>query len=321
MALSILQGKNMSDVIIVLGFPASGKSTITKDYIAKGYANLNRDTEGGTIAALLPKMEALLQDNKKIVLDNLFAKAETRKPFIDLAKKYNKDISCVVMGTSIEDSQFNAVQRMINLTGSFPSLDEIKKSKHPNIFPVVVLFKYKKEYEKPTLAEGFSKIDTIKFIRQDHPEFTNKALILDYDGTLRECIGGNEKFPVSQEQIEVKPGRKALIEKYRAQGYKILGVSNQSGIAKGELTHEKAVELFEHTNKLLDTEIEFHFCPHQSAPPMCYCRKPQIGFGIHLINKYKLDRKQCIFVGDMTTDKTFAQRCGFQYIDQADFFK
>jgi len=26
-------------------------------------------------------------------------------------------------------------------------------------------------------------------------------------------------------------------------------------------------------------------------------------------------------VGDMTTDKTFAIRSGFQYMDQADFFK
>ena len=311
----------MSNVIMIMGFPASGKSSLTKSYTAKGYYSLNRDTEGGTIAGLLPKMEVLLKDNKDIVLDNLFAKAETRKPFIDLAKKYNTDISCVVMGASIEDSQFNAVQRMIELDGKFPSLEEIKKSKHPNIFPVVVLFKYKKEYEKPTTDEGFSWVETVKFIRRDNPEFINKALFLDFDGTLRECIGGNGKFPVSIDQIEIKPGRKAVIEKYREQGYKILGVSNQSGIAKGDLTYDKAVELFAHTNKLLDTEIEFHFCPHQSAPPMCYCRKPQVGLAVALINKYKLNRKECIMVGDMTSDATFAARAGFQYIDQEEFFK
>ncbi len=311
----------MSNVKMVLGFPASGKSTLTKDFVAQGYVSLNRDTEGGTIPQLLPKMEQLLKDGKKVVLDNLFAKAETRKPFIDLAKQYGQDIDCVVMGTSIEDSQFNAVQRMIDLTGSFPSLEEIKKSKHPNIFPVVVLFKYNKEYEKPTVAEGFKSVETIKFVRRDNPAFTNKAVILDYDGTLRECVGGNDKFPVSKDQIEVKKDRAARIEEYRAMGYKILGVSNQSGIAKGELTYETAVELFDHTNKELGCDIEYVFCPHQSAPPMCYCRKPQVGWAVHLINKHQLDRKQCIFVGDMTTDKTFAKRAGFQYWDHSEFFK
>lgn len=311
----------MTDVKMVLGAPASGKSTLTKDFVSKGYVSLNRDTEGGTIPDLLPKMEVLLKNNQKVVLDNLFAKAETRKPFIELAKKYSKDISCTIMGTSIEDSQFNAVQRMIDLTGTFPSLEEIKKSKHPNIFPVVVIFKYKKEYEKPTTDEGFSSVETIEFVRKDNVNFVNKALILDYDGTLRECIGGNGKYPVSEEQIEIKPNRTSMIESYRAKGYYILGVSNQSGIAKGLLTTEKATQLFEYTNKLLGCNIEYTFCPHQSAPPMCYCRKPAVGFGVNFINKYKLNRKECIFVGDMTTDKTFASRCGFQYVDQAEFFK
>ena len=77
----------MTEVIMVLGAPASGKSTLTKDYISQGYHNLNRDTEGGSIKDLLPKMEILLKENKKVVLDNLFAKVETRKPFIDLVKK------------------------------------------------------------------------------------------------------------------------------------------------------------------------------------------------------------------------------------------
>lgn len=306
---------------MVVGYPASGKSTLTKSLVERGAIALNRDTEGGTIAGLLPKMEALLQSGKDVVLDNLFVNKVTRRPFIDLAKKHSADISCQLMGTSIEDAQFNVVQRAIGLVGEFPSPEVIKKAKHTNVFPPLVLFKYKKEFEKPTVEEGFSKVETVKFTRKDNPEFTNKALLVDYDGTLRECIGGNEKFPVSKEQIEIKAGRTKVLEAYKAKGYRLLGISNQSGVHKGELAHETAVELFEHTNKLLGVDIEYQFCPHQSAPISCYCRKPMCGIFVNFMLKYKLSRKDCIFVGDMTTDKTMAARAGIQYVDQADFFK
>lgn len=306
---------------MVCGYPASGKSTVTKSLAHNGAIVLNRDTEGGTIADLLPKLEEHLKNKKDIVLDNLFPTIEKRKPFIDLCKKYNTGIICEFVDTSIEDAQFNFIQRMISISGKFLSPEEIKKSKHPNIFPPTVFFKYKKEFQKPTLEEGFDKIDIIKFTRVDDTSFNNKALILDYDGTLRECVGGNDKFPIDVSHIKIKDKCKDILLSYRDNGYILLGVSNQSGVHKGELTHDKCIQLFDHTNQQLGLNIEYKFCPHQSTPISCYCRKPMIGLGVEFIVKYKLDRKKCIMVGDMTTDETFATRCGFQYVDQADFFK
>lgn len=312
----------MAKVTMVVGYPASGKSTITKELTKNGAVSLNRDTEGGKIVDLLPKMEKLLQEGgNHIILDNLFPTVEVRKPFIELAKKYNQDIECKVMGTSIEDAQFNVVQRAIGLIGKFPTPEAVKAAKHTNIFPPTVLFKYKKEFQKPEIAEGFSKVEVVKFVRRDNPEHTGKAIIVDYDGTLRECVGGNGKYPVSKDQIEIKPGRAEVLRSYKDKGYILLGVSNQSGVAKGDLKEQTASELFDYTNQQLGVDIEYRFCPHQSAPISCYCRKPMPGFGVEFILKHKLNRKECIFVGDMTTDKTFAARCGFQYMDQAEFFK
>ena len=309
------------EVTLVVGPPASGKSTLTKNLIANGFTNLNRDTEGGKIVDLLPKMEALLQDNKSVVLDNLFPTIEVRKPFIEMAKKYGANITGSVMKTTIEEATFNFVQRAIKLLGAFPEPELIKKSKHPNVFPPTVMFKYKKDFQKPTVEEGFDKVIEVPFVRQVEPGYDNKAVIVDYDGTLRECINGNDKYPVSKEQIEMKSGRKQVLQSYKDKGYLLLGVSNQSGIAKGELTADKAKELFDYTNQQLGLDIEYRFCPHQSAPISCYCRKPQVGIFVEFMLKHKLSRKDCIFVGDMTTDKTFATRCGIQYYDQAEFFK
>ena len=311
----------MSNVVMVMGFPGSGKSTTTKSFVEKGYISLNRDTEGGTIASLLPKMETLLKDNKDIVLDNLFPTVEVRKPFIEMAKKYNAPILCSVMKTSIDDAQFNVVQRAIGLIGEFPTPEAIKKAKHTNIFPPLVLFKYKKEFQKPDVSEGFDGIMEVSFVRKDDPSFVNKAVIVDYDGTLRECVGGNGKYPTDESHVELKENRLKVLRSYKDKGYLILGISNQSGVHKGELTYDRCCELFNHTNKLLGMDIEYEFCSHQSAPISCYCRKPQTGLFIKLMIKHKLDRKQCIYVGDMTTDKTMATRAGIKYVDQAEFFK
>lgn len=311
----------MQEVTMVLGAPSSGKSTLTKEFVAKGYLSLNRDTEGGKIADLLPKMEVFLRDHKNIVLDNLFPTTEVRKPFLELAKKYNSEIDCVWVKTSIEDATFNFVQRAIGILGTFPEPDLLKKSKHPNVFPPTVLFKYKKDFQKPTKEEGFHDVIEVPFVRKDNPAFTNKAVIVDYDGTLRECINGNDKYPVIKEQIEMKPNRKQVLQSYKDKGYLLLGVSNQSGVAKGELTYDKAKELFDYTNQQLGLDIEYRFCPHQSAPISCYCRKPQVGIGVEFIIKHQLNRKECYMIGDMKTDETFSNRCGFQYIDQAEFFK
>ncbi len=308
-------------VTMILGAPASGKSTAASK-LKNNSVILNRDTEGGKIIDLIPKLESLLIKNTSdVLLDNLFPDIKTRKLFIDLCKKYKVPINCIWVKTSIEDCQFNAVIREIKLTNEFPSPEIIKKSKHPNIFPPAVLFKYKKDFEPPSIEEGFDSLKIEEFSRENNPNFTNKALILDYDGCLRECVGGNGKYPTEKNQIKIKENVTETLSRYKNNGYRLLGISNQSGIHKKELSLDKAKELFDYTNSLIGLDIEYAFCPHQSAPISCYCRKPQTGLFINFMLKYNLDRKQCIFVGDMTSDKTAATRFGCKYIDQLDFFK
>jgi len=43
--------------------------------------------------------------------------------------------------------------------------------------------------------------------------------------------------------------------------------------------------------------------------------------GVLFIEKYKLDPQQCVMVGDWTSDKSFAERCGFQFVDADAFFQ
>jgi HAD superfamily hydrolase (TIGR01662 family) len=111
------------------------------------------------------------------------------------------------------------------------------------------------------------------------------------------------------------------VRAYQRRGYLLLGASNQSGIAKGKLTAADAEACSAETLRQLGLRFEeVCYCPHKVPPISCYCRKPGPGMGVALIVKYKLDPAQCIYVGDAGTDKSFAGRCGFQFIDQEEFF-
>jgi len=145
----------MSNIILIVGYQASGKSTLSQTLINQGYIHINRDKEGGSIAGLVPLVEAAIKSGKNVVLDNTFPTKAGRKMFIELARKHKASITCYWLNTSIEDAQFNACTRLIKMFGSLPSNNDIKKSKHPNVFPPAALFGYRKEFEKPTTQEGF----------------------------------------------------------------------------------------------------------------------------------------------------------------------
>lgn len=310
------------EVVLLVGPPASGKTTISQEYKNQGYVCLSRDAlkHKSKLSDLEPLLDACLQRTNNVLLDNTHPTINSRAKFIALAKKYGAHVKAVVLDTPIEEAQFNAALRMVRKYGKLVSNEEMKKIKDPNLFPTLVLFKYRKHYEAPSNLEGFDEIEHRPFVRTWPSQYDQRALILDYDGTLRETLSG-DKYPKNSSDIKILPGRTEILKQYQEQGYRLLGVSNQSGVSKGVLSHGEVKACFEKTNQLLGLDIEYVYCPHNPAPITCYCRKPQNGFGALFIEKYKLLPKDSIFVGDRSTDRAFAERSGFKYYDQAEFFQ
>ena len=60
------------EVVLVAGLPGAGNSTIALDLANRGYARLNRDEAGGTLAALLPVLDRQIRAPR--------SKAEARAP-------------------------------------------------------------------------------------------------------------------------------------------------------------------------------------------------------------------------------------------------
>src|SRR5262245_59164185 len=105
------------EVVLVGGMPASGKTTITRQFTDKGYQRLNRDTVGGKLDDLLPRLEQLLADGQSVIIDNLYATRDSRAGALKVAKKKGIPVRFVLMGTSLEDAQFNACVRMLERCG------------------------------------------------------------------------------------------------------------------------------------------------------------------------------------------------------------
>lgn len=309
--------------MLVMGYQASGKTTLARDFESKGYLRLNRDERGGSVADLVTEASSLIaQGQRKLVLDNTFPTRLSRDPLLKLGRDQGIPVNCSWMQTSMDDSQVNSCIRMWQKTGTLPTPEEIVASKDPNMVPIAAIYRYKKELEKPTTDEGFSAIHRIPFVRKWGPEHTNKALILDADGTLRDVPPGCEtKWPTDPAHVNILPGRKEKIAEYAEKGYKLLGVSNMSGIAKSNPVASVAEACYARTNELLGFDIEWRYCPHSPVKGItCYCRKPIPGNGIYFIMKYLLDPSKCVYIGDQTTDRTFAGKCGFHFLDQAEFF-
>lgn len=307
----------MNEIVVVMGFNASGKSTLVQEFVDQGYTRLNRDIMGGTIEQQAQHAAKIINKGS-VVLDNTYPTVESRKSIIAVGKRTGVPVRCVWLTTSFEDAQFNACMRMIERTGKLLGPADFKQTKDPNLFPPAALFAYKKKFEKPTVSEGFSAVEPRKFVRKWGSEYKNKALILDYDGTLRTSTGKN-LWPEDPSEVKILPNRKEVLTTWKNNGYILLGASNQSPIAKG-LPENKAIASFVRTNELLDQDIDFQFCPHSVPPVVCYCRKPSVGMMAAHIWKYKLLPSECIMVGDKTEDRTFAIRAGCKFIHADEFF-
>jgi aryl-alcohol dehydrogenase-like predicted oxidoreductase/histidinol phosphatase-like enzyme/predicted kinase len=310
------------EIVLVMGLPAAGKSTLARSLVAQGYHRLNRDEAGGTLAQLLPALDATLESGAtRIVLDNTYVSRKSRAEVIRAALARGFAVRCLWLATDVEDAQTNAVGRIISRYGRLPDESELKqlRKKDVSALPPGIHFRYRRELEPPHESEGFSRIDVVNFERRYDDALVNRAVIVWCDGVLMRSRSG-ARVPLTPDDVEVIPGRTATLRRYRAEGVSVLGLSWQPEIADGRQSSEGAKAVVTRMCELLDFEIEVEYCPHAAGPPTCWCRKPLPGLGVVLVHRHRLNPAACIYVGAGPQDPGFARRLGFEYREADDFF-
>jgi len=140
-----------------------------------------------------------------------------------------------------------------------------------------------------------------------------KALFLDRDGV----VNVEKNYLHTIEDFELMEGIVEVCRHYQAQGYVIIIVTNQSGIARGLYTEADFSRLsdwmVEYFNTLGVTLTHIYHCPHhESIDGECECRKPNAGMFLAAQQAYDLNMAASVMIGDNERDIEAALKAGVQ---------
>ena len=309
------------EVVLIMGVPGAGKSTLAETFVADGYARLNRDRAGGTLRDLVSGVERLVQSgHSRIVLDNTYASRRSRARVVQAAAKASLPIRCAWLSTTAEDAQINTVWRMWSAYGRLLTPEEMRETAKRDVsaFGPGVQFRYQRELEPPVAGEGFTRIDCVPFERRRDPACSHRAVIVWCDGVLATSRAGH-RTPVSVDDVAIVEACAGVLRLYADDGWLVLGLSWQPAIAEGTTSVALVDAVLGQIRGEAGVPIDIAYCPHGGGPPICWCRKPLPGLGVAFIRRYMLDPAACVYIGRGAQDASFARRLGFQYRDAAGF--
>lgn len=162
-----------------------------------------------------------------------------------------------------------------------------------------------------------------------------KALFLDLDGTVRYSKGPKAPFIETVNDIVVYPEIPGILKKFKDEGWLIISISNQGGVAHGFRTIGNVIEEMNRTSELTNNLFDyFNFCvydPNGSVPAYKLdtpSRKPGYGMLVEAAfyfktvansNRCVIDFSNSLMVGDRPEDQLCAKAANVNFCDAETF--
>ncbi len=131
-----------------------------------------------------------------------------------------------------------------------------------------------------------------------------RAVFLDKDGTIIK----DKHYLNSFDDIEILPEAGDGLKELKENGFKLIGITNQSGITRGLVDEFFTRE----SNAYLQNELnidDFYYCPHH-PDEKCHCRKPEPLMLFKAREKHHIALKSSYMIGDKESDVLVSKKTG-----------
>jgi D-glycero-D-manno-heptose 1,7-bisphosphate phosphatase len=137
----------------------------------------------------------------------------------------------------------------------------------------------------------------------------DRVVVLDRDGTLVIDRG----YLSDPDGLEFEPGAAAGLQWLYSHGYRLVVISNQSGVGRGFFTLERLASMNARLNAMVEevgARLEgIYCCPH--APDAgCTCRKPAPDLLLRAASDLGFNPKSAVVIGDKASDIEFGRSAG-----------
>jgi D-glycero-D-manno-heptose 1,7-bisphosphate phosphatase len=158
------------------------------------------------------------------------------------------------------------------------------------------------------------------------------VLYTDIDGTIRKGKDELGHFVNRASDVEVFEEVPYILRQYQSAGWRIVGISNQGGIALGVITaYEARKAMIETAKQCEDPFVTIAMCPHhpdakETDAAVCWCRKPRAGLVVQaalqmsaMISSEFYPPHLALFVGDRPEDRGCADAANITFMDAAEW--
>lgn len=147
-----------------------------------------------------------------------------------------------------------------------------------------------------------------------------KAVFLDRDGVLIHDV----HYLSDLSDIHFYPDVPDGLKRLQDEGYLLIVVTNQSGVARGYFPLSFVNECHQEMNRFLSEQVRItlnhlYFCPHHpdGYPPyneVCECRKPSPGLVLRAQQELYLNLNRSFMIGDKLSDIEMGRNAGVSSI-------
>lgn len=187
-----------------------------------------------------------------------------------------------------------------------------------------VTYEYIKDIGTPARLDKAERHLRSGLVARSRRNAMQRAVFVDRDGTLNQLRGHLARA----EDLELVAGAGAAIQRLNEAEYRVVVLTNQPVIARGEADeadlariHARLETELGHDGAFLDA---IYYCPHHpdrgfagevaELKLVCNCRKPATGMALAAARDLNIDLGRSWMIGDSTADVALAQAAGMRSI-------